>query len=199
MFSFLFFVVMIAVILFTITLHEYAHGKAAELFGDPTPRLSGRLTLNPLAHIDPIGLLMLVVVRFGWAKPVPIDTRYFKDPEKDMAIVGFAGPLANFTVAVIISAVFRIVPLPQSEFGLFLSNIFQYAIWINIALGIFNLLPVPPLDGSRILRAILPYEGQIFMDRMEPYGFFVLIFLIIFPGFSDILFYIVNYFAGLLV
>jgi Zn-dependent protease len=190
---------MIAVILFTITLHEYAHGKAAELFGDPTPRLSGRLTLNPLAHIDPIGLLMLVVVRFGWVKPVPIDTRYFKDPEKDMAIVGFAGPLANFTVAVMISAVFRIVPLPQSEFGLFLSNIFQYAIWINIALGIFNLLPVPPLDGSRILRAILPYEGQIFMDRMEPYGFFLLIFLIIFPGFSDVLFYIVNYFAGLLV
>lgn len=195
----LFFAVMIAVILLTITVHEYAHGKAAELFGDPTPRMSGRLTLNPLAHIDPIGLLMLVFVRFGWAKPVPINPNYFRDPEKDMALVALAGPITNFAAAVILSLIFRIIHLPVSEFGYFISNVFQYAVWINIALGLFNLIPVPPLDGSRLLRALLPYEGQVFVDRMEPYGFFVLIFLILFPGFSSGLVFLISYFAGILI
>ena len=199
MFNILFFVVMIAVILFAITIHEYAHGRVAELFGDPTPRMSGRLTLNPLAHIDPIGFLMLVIVRFGWAKPVPINPNYFRDPEKDMALVALAGPFANFTLAVVIALFFRVIPLPGSEFGYFLSNVFQYAVWINIALGIFNLIPIPPLDGSRLLRALLPYEGQIFVDRMEPYGFFLLIFLILFPGFSSALIFLINYFAGILI
>ncbi len=195
----LFFVVMIAVILFAITVHEYAHGKAAEVFGDPTPRMSGRLTLNPLAHIDPIGFLMLIIVRFGWAKPVPINTRYFRDPEKDMAFVALAGPFANFTLAVLIALVFRVIPVPSSELGYFILNVFQYAVWINIALGIFNLLPIPPLDGSRLLRAIVPYEGQVFMDRLEPYGFFVLIFLILFPGFSSTLIFLISYFANILI
>jgi Zn-dependent protease len=199
MFNMLFFVVMIAVILFAITVHEYAHGKAAEAFGDPTPRMSGRLTLNPLAHIDPIGFLMLIIVRFGWAKPVPINPRYFRDPEKDMAFVALAGPFANFTLAVLIALVFRVIPVPRSELGYFILNVFQYAVWINIALGIFNLLPIPPLDGSRLLRAVVPYEGQIFMDRLEPYGFFVLIFLILFPGFSSTLIFLISYFANILI
>ena len=195
----LFFAVMIAVILFSITLHEYAHGRAAEFFGDPTPRMSGRLTLNPLAHIDPVGFIMLVLVRFGWAKPVPINPNYFKDPEKDMAFVSLAGPIANFSLAVIAASVFKIFSFPASETGYFFAGVFQYAVWINIALGIFNLLPVPPLDGSRLLRAVLPYEGRIFMDRMEPYGFFVLIFLILFPGFSSGLVFLINHFAGILI
>ncbi len=199
MVNMLFFAVMIAVILFAITVHEYAHGKAAEAFGDPTPRMSGRLTLNPLAHIDPIGFLMLIIVRFGWAKPVPINPRYFRDPEKDMAFVALAGPFANFTLAVLIALVFRVIPVPSSELGYFILNVFQYAVWINIALGIFNLLPIPPLDGSRLLRAIVPYEGQVFMDRLEPYGFFVLIFLILFPGFSSTLIFLISYFANILI
>lgn len=195
----LFFAVMIAVILFSITLHEYAHGRAAEAFGDPTPRMSGRMTLNPLAHVDPIGFLMLILVRFGWAKPVPINPNYFRDPEKDMAFVALAGPFANFALAVILALLFRMVPLPRSEFGYFILNVFQYAVWINIALGIFNLLPVPPLDGSRLLRAVMPYEGRTFLDRLEPYGFFVLIFLILFPGFSSGLVFLISYFAGMLI
>ncbi|MFA5104862.1 MAG: site-2 protease family protein [Candidatus Margulisiibacteriota bacterium] len=199
MFNMLFFVVMIAVILFAITVHEYAHGKVAELFGDPTPKMSGRLTLNPLAHIDPIGFLMLVIVRFGWAKPIPINLNYFKDPEKDMALVALAGPFANFSLAVLAALLFRVIPLPGSALGIFLSSIFEYAVWINIALGLFNLIPVPPLDGSRLLRALLPCEGQIFVDRMEPYGFFILIFLILFPGFSSALIYLISYFAAILI
>lgn len=194
----LFFIVMIAVILFAITIHEYAHGRVAELFGDPTPRMSGRLTLNPLAHIDPIGFLMLVIVRFGWAKPVPINPNYFRDPEKDMALVALAGPFANFSLAVFIALLYRVIPLPASDFGYFVSNVFQYAVWINIALGLFNLIPIPPLDGSRLLRALLPYEGQMFIDRIEPYGFFVLIFLLL-TGLSSGLIYLISFFAGILI
>lgn len=195
----LFFAVMIAVILFTITAHEYAHGRAAELLGDPTPKMSGRLTLNPLAHIDPLGFLMLLIVRFGWAKPIPVDPNYFRDPEKDMALVALAGPLMNFTLALFIALLFRVISLPVSELGYFVAGVFQYAVWINIALGIFNLIPVPPLDGSRLLRALLPYDGQVFVDRMEPYGFYILIFMLLFPGFSSALTFFISYFAGILI
>jgi len=189
----------LVIMLIALPVHEFAHAITANAFGDDTPRANGRLTINPLAHLDLIGTLMFVLVGFGWAKPVPINPRYFRDPEKDMAFVALAGPFANFTLAVLIALVFRVIPVPRSELGYFILNVFQYAVWINIALGIFNLLPIPPLDGSRLLRAIVPYEGQVFMDRLEPYGFFVLIFLILFPGFSSTLIFLISYFANILI
>lgn len=199
MVNIIFFIPLIAIILFSITIHEYAHGKAAEIFGDPTPRLSGRLSLNPLSHIDPVGFLMLIFFKIGWAKPVPINQYYFKDPEKDMAFVALAGPFANFTFAIIVSVIYKLF-IPYFGIGNisdFISNLARYTIWINIGLGIFNLIPIPPLDGSRLIRAILPYEGQVFLDRLEPYGFFVLIILL-FSGLSNVLFYLIEYFAAFL-
>jgi len=187
-----FFIASIGIILLTITIHEYAHGMAAEMFGDPTPRLSGRLTLNPVAHIDPIGLLMLIIVRFGWAKPVPINPNNFKDPEKDMAIVGLAGPIANFAAAWLISIIAKAVPLPVNATGYFMGQLFQYTIWINVALGVFNLIPIPPLDGSRLLKAVLPYQAGRALDDLERYGFILLVLLLILPGFSYFLMTIVN-------
>lgn len=195
----LFLLIITPLLLFSVTLHEYAHGAAATFFGDPTPRLSGRLTLNPLKHIDPLGLLMLVLVRFGWAKPVPINPSYFPDPDKDMALVGLAGPASNFLLAVTLSFVYKMVPLPAGPFGQLAASILQYTIWINVALGIFNLLPIPPLDGSRLLRAVVPYETAVFMDSIEPYGFFILIFLLVMPGTSEVIMTIVNYFVGFLL
>ncbi len=199
----LFFIFSIVIILFSITIHEYSHGKVAELFGDPTPRASGRLTLNPMSHIDPIGLLMLVIVRFGWAKPIPVDPGYFKDPEKDMAIVGLAGPASNFLLAFIISLLFKYEPFinvaSSGDFGVLLVSLLQFALFINIALGVFNLLPIPPLDGSRLLRAVLPYEGVRFLDSIEPYGFFILIFVLVMPGISDVFTETVRFISGLLL
>jgi Zn-dependent protease len=179
--------------------HEYAHGKVAEYFGDPTPRLSGRLTLNPLAHIDPIGLLMMVLIRFGWAKPVPVNPNYFKDPERDMAFVGLAGPAMNFFVAWVISLIAKFVSLPAGDAGNFIAMVIQYSIWINLALGVFNLIPIPPLDGSRLLRAVLPYEQASALDRIEPYGFYILIFILFFPGTSELLMTIVTFFYNVLM
>ncbi len=194
--NFLFFsIISIPIILISITVHEYAHGMVAEIFGDPTPRMSGRMTLNPLAHIDPLGLLMLVLVRFGWAKPVPINPNYFKDPEKDMAIVGLAGPAANFILAWLVSLVFRFFTLTDG----FLVDIVQFTMWINIALGVFNLLPVPPLDGSRLLKAVLPRDMGYALDSIEPYGIFILVGLLIFPGTSSLIFFLVNLIFSLLV
>lgn len=193
------FIFSIPIILITITIHEYTHGKVAQYFGDPTAEMSGRLSLNPIVHIDPVGLLMLILFRFGWAKPVPINPNYFKDPEKDMAFVGLAGPIVNFFAAWVCSLIVKFVPVLPGEFGQVIVYLLKYAIWLNIALGIFNLIPIPPLDGSRILRAVLPFEAQITMDRMEPYGFLMLVMLLIFPGTSELIMYLVNFFFNLLV
>lgn len=193
------YIYLIPIILFTITIHEYAHGKVAQLLGDPTPKLSGRLSLNPLVHLDPIGFLMLILVKFGWAKPVPINPNYFKDPEKDMAFVGLAGPFANFFAAWACSIIIKFIPVSSLPIVDIAIQLLKYAIWLNLALGIFNLLPVPPLDGSRILRAVLPYDGRIFLDSMEPYGFIILIFILLFPGTSDLVIYLVNFFFNFLL
>jgi Zn-dependent protease len=190
--SLTFFICSIVVILFTITIHEYAHGKTAELFGDPTPRMSGRLSLNPIVHIDPIGFLMLIIVRFGWAKPVPINPNYFKDPDKDMAIVALAGPATNFFAAWIVSLVIKFVPFPAGEISAQIIPILQFAVWINIALAIFNLIPIPPLDGSRLLRALVPYGAAQILDSLEQFGFVILVFLLLFPGTSTLIIYLVD-------
>lgn len=174
--------IVIPVILISITIHEYAHGKVADMLGDSTARLAGRLTLNPISHIDPIGFIALILVRFGWAKPVPINPYNFRDPKSGMLYVSLAGPLSNFTFAWLLSLALKFIPLVP----LWIS-ILQYAIWLNLALAIFNLIPIPPLDGAKILAGILPYRSALFINQLEHYGFLLLVLFMVFPATSYLL------------
>lgn len=182
----------VIIILISISIHEFAHAKAADVLGDPTPRLSGRLTLNPLAHLDPIGFLMLLIIRIGWAKPVPINPYNFKNPNTGMMITGLAGPLSNFITAWVLAIVLRNIPAPHYV----IYDALQAAIWINLALMIFNLLPIPPLDGSRIYTQFLPSETQIFLERN---GFWLLIFVLIFPPTQRLLMLLISFVYRLII
>ena len=166
-------------ILVALTFHEYAHGYVALRFGDPTAKMAGRLTLNPLSHLDPIGTIMLFVVHFGWAKPVPVDPRYFRNPKQDMLWVALAGPGANMVLA-LISGILLSILGRGSLFGShnMLLIMLQYSLFINLALAVFNMLPIPPLDGSKVLRGLLPYKYQHIADQMEMYGPWALMGLI---------------------
>lgn len=164
-------------VLWAITFHEFCHGYVAYRLGDPTPRLRGRLTLNPLAHLDPIGALMLLLFRFGWAKPVPIDTRYFRKPKRDLVLVSLAGAGGNLATAILCGLIVRLVPYPfvnNYALGLFI----QLMILINIGLAVFNLLPIPPLDGSKLLYVFLPGRWLQGFFWLERYGMFVLMALL---------------------
>ena len=170
-------------ILLAITFHEYAHGWTAMKFGDPTAKMMGRLTLNPLVHLDPIGTLMLFLVHFGWAKPVPVDPRYFSDPKRQMLWVALAGPVANMILAFFSGIL--IIGFASSNFMFssntaIIGNMLVYSLQINLALAVFNMLPIPPLDGSKILRGLLPYEYEHIAFQMEQYGPWVLMSIILF-------------------
>ncbi len=158
-----------------ITIHEFSHALAADRLGDPTPRSQGRLTLNPLAHLDPLGTLMLFLVHFGWGKPVIFDPYNLAHPRRDAGIISIAGPASNLLLAILLSLGLRLFPLP-----IYLFPFFYAVIILNISLAIFNLVPVYPLDGEKILAAILPrdlaYEYQAVMSR---YGTIILIFMIL--------------------
>ena len=192
-------------ILFALTIHELSHGLVALHFGDPTAKNAGRLTLNPLAHLDPIGTLMLFIVHFGWAKPVPVNPAYFKDPKKDMIWVSLAGPVSNIILAFLTGMIIRIVGMEMSNnFTLnFLKLMLYYSLTINLALAVFNLIPIPPLDGSKILQGLLPPKYDEIMYNLERYGPFILLGIILFgrfTGFSiigSIIWPFVNVFANL--
>ncbi|MBM3209280.1 site-2 protease family protein [Candidatus Shapirobacteria bacterium] len=174
-------VIYLAALVVAITIHEYAHAAAADRLGDPTARLKGRKTLNPLAHLDPLGTLMLLLFRFGWGKPVPIDSFNLRNPRRDAALISLAGPGTNLIFALILSLILRIGlffgPLPLKAF---LAVIFEPIIVLNVALGIFNLLPFHPLDGGKILVGILPSELAEEWDRiLSQYGLIILIFLLL--------------------
>jgi len=139
------------------TIHEFAHAWTANYFGDSTPRINGRLTLNPLSHLDPIGSLMLILVGFGWAKPVPVNASYFKNPRKDIILMALSGPISNFGAAFVAGLFLKNFSLHSSPF---LTYMLSYMVLINIALGLFNLLPIPPLDGSHVLENLLPVEAS---------------------------------------
>jgi len=168
-------------LLIAITVHEFAHAWAADRLGDPTPQLQGRLSLNPLKHLDPIGTLMLLFFRFGWGKPVEFDPYNLRHPRRDAALISLAGPAINLILATVLSLVLKFSPSP-------LFSIFLYpVILININLAIFNLLPVPPLDGAKILYGILPREwADEYNDFMGRYGTILLILLIIPIGGSSL-------------
>ncbi len=171
------------IVLFTaITVHEYAHGLIAYKLGDPTAKYAGRLSLNPLSHLDPIGALCMVFFRFGWAKPVPINPMYFKDRKRDSAIVALAGPLSNIILAFLSTIVFAVyyvyVYLNFPNFVTqFIYTVFMQLAVVNISFAVFNLIPFPPLDGSKILGAFLSYENYGRLLQYERFGFPVLILL----------------------
>ncbi len=170
-------------ILFALTAHEYAHGYIALRLGDPTAKHAGRLTLNPLSHLDPIGTVMLFLVHFGWAKPVPVDPRYFANPKRDMLWVALAGPAANMGLALLSGLVIRIASSNPSAFmssalGPSFFTMMVLSLQINLALAVFNLLPVPPLDGSKIMYGLLPPQYDHLAYNLERYGPMVLFGLV---------------------
>jgi Zn-dependent protease len=173
-------VLKIAAVLICIMVHEVSHGLAAYWLGDPTAKKQHRLSLNPIHHIDPFGLLMMITVGFGWAKPVPVDPRYFKNQKSGMAITAFAGPLSNFILAFLTALLFHAVVgiwyVQGNQSVLFhLADFLGMVIVLNIGLGIFNLFPFPPLDGSKILGFILPERLYFALMRYERYGMLLLV------------------------
>ena len=171
-------IIYLPIVVFSLTVHEFAHGYAALLCGDPTAKYQGRLTLNPLRHLDPFGMLAMLIAPIGWAKPVPVNTRNLKNRRYGISLVSLAGPLSNLLVSFValliyIKIVFRIAP--DSEVLYFFFTLMAIA---NLGLAVFNLLPIPPLDGSKIFLTLLPYKMQETIWRYEQYGFIVLLFVI---------------------
>jgi len=169
-------------LLLAIAFHEFAHAWLAVRRGDDTPAQDGRLTMNPLAHIDPIGALMLVIAGFGWARPVQVRAQNLKHPLRDMALVALAGPVANLLVAVASALVSRVL----LETGAVRGPVFgplhlmvQACFWLNVGLAVFNLIPLPPLDGSRILVWLLPYRAAEAVARLEPVAPLILLLLLV--------------------
>ena len=195
-------------LLFAMVLHEYAHGWVAYRCGDPTAQLQGRLTMNPLAHIDPFGTVILPLLCLvmpggfilGWAKPVPIDPRLMRQPRRDMALVAAAGPAMNLALAIGSALLFAVLSSIDPTIGSYSSKsddtlpsdtwhtmfllpiavMAVYSVLINVLLMLFNLLPIPPLDGGRILTSLLPHTAARALVRVEPYGMFILVALIVF-------------------
>lgn len=169
----------LVVIFLTLPIHEFAHGFAATKLGDPTPRYQGRLTLNPFAHIDYLGAACILLVGFGWAKPVGVNPTYFKHPKRDMALTALAGPVSNLIVSLIALIICNIFQyLLTGTVFLYIAIFFFYIASINISLAVFNLIPIPPLDGSRLLSALLPDKQYYALMRYERYIFIALMALI---------------------
>lgn len=177
-------------LLFAIIIHEVAHGWVASKLGDKTALMLGRLTLNPIKHIDPLGTIIVPLTllylnsgfMFGWAKPVPINPRNFKNPKRDMAIVSLAGPMANFLMAFLWAGILKLSLLISPDYATVatpLALMGQAGVWINIVLMVLNLIPIPPLDGSRIVAAFLPNRALYYYAKLEHYGLYILFFLIV--------------------
>lgn len=174
------FAIYVLALLVAITVHEFSHAKAADYLGDPTPRLQGRLTLNPLAHLDLVGTLMLFIVGFGWGKPVMFDPFNLRNPRKDAALISIAGPGSNFAAALILSLLLRLLISFGQSFWLTIGSVLLIPIiFLNVALGIFNFLPIHPLDGFKIVGGFLSEEQAQRWYQLQRYGLLFLIILIL--------------------
>ncbi|MDP7036517.1 MAG: site-2 protease family protein [Candidatus Marinimicrobia bacterium] len=172
---------LIPVLLFSLCFHEFAHAWVAYRLGDPTAKHSGRLTLSPLAHLDPMGSLMILFVGFGWARPVPVDSRYFQNPRTDMMKVAFAGPAANLLLAFIGGTIIRI----QFVEGTFILMLVLFT-QINIMLAVFNMIPIPPLDGSQIFSGLMIQKNPDLVMKLQMYGPQILFGLILIGYFTQL-------------
>lgn len=168
-----------------IVMHELAHGYVSYKLGDPTAKQRGRLSLNPFRHLDPIGTFSLIVLKFGWAKPVPVNPYYYKNKKKGMVLVGLAGPVTNFILAFISIIGMQLILVWTGGYAgkwvVALFEFLQYSTIINLSLGTFNLIPFPPLDGSKIIGAVLPEKQYFGMMRYEKYGY-ILLMILMFTG-----------------
>lgn len=182
--------VMLVPALMAVTCHEVAHGYLADRFGDPTPRLLGRITLNPLRHLDPVGTLALLFFGFGWARPTPINHNNLRRPRTDLAWVSLCGPLANLALAAVFAGLMhalqflsQAVPVHMEKIFLFLDPLIlmaAFGLYVNIVLFLLNMVPLPPLDGGKALACLLPEGKASVFRRLEPFGFILLVFLLFF-------------------
>ncbi|MDD5108202.1 MAG: site-2 protease family protein [Candidatus Omnitrophica bacterium] len=189
------FVILAVILLYSVILHEVAHGWVAHLFGDDTALYNGRLTFNPASHLDPIGTLMLFLVGFGWARPVPVDYSRFSNTRFGLFSVALAGCLTNILIAVIALILLQFDFInANSAFSVILPIVVR----INIILGAFNLIPIPPLDGSKILMSFLPYQAQENLASLEPYGFFILVILLFTGILNSVIAFMQNLIYGII-
>jgi len=181
------FLYILPAVIIVLTLHEFGHAFAAYKMGDETAKREGRLSLNPLRHIDPFGMIALIFFRFGWGKPVPVDFFALRNLRKGMVVVSLAGPLMNFLTAVVLSPLYKLMsnsPVMQAGFSYFI-ELLGYIIIYSVYLGIFNLIPIPPLDGSKVLFAISKRPQRFLLDEsMNWYGMIFLVILIAIPFFN---------------
>lgn len=182
-------------LLTAIIFHEIAHGLTAYWLGDPTAKNAGRLTLNPIKHIDPVGFMFMLIFRFGWAKAVPINPRYFKNRKLDTILVSLAGVTVNFIIAIIIGAVLVYGNITNET----VLDMLGIGMWYNIMLGVFNLLPFPPLDGSKVVASLLPVKLEYFFYKYERYFYIVLLGLIATDMVQRILGPLVNFAYSLII
>jgi Zn-dependent protease len=184
-------ILLIPPLLFALTVHEAAHGLAALKLGDPTAKLLGRLTLNPLAHLDPLGsLIFLIPPHIGWAKPVPVDPRYLKNPRRDMMWIALAGPVSNVILALIFGTILRIIEaVPHQMTSIAEMALVRMVLWsvvLNLSLAVFNMIPIFPLDGSKVLSGLLSPAAAARFQALEPVGPFLLLGLILLGSFSGV-------------
>ncbi|MCF8001296.1 MAG: site-2 protease family protein [Halanaerobiales bacterium] len=206
-------ILVLPILLLSLSIHEYSHGYVSYLLGDPTPKQNGRLTLNPIAHLDLMGSLVLIITRrIGWAKPVPINPRYYKNPRKGLMIVGIAGPGSNLIMAGIFAIIFRTVMFfaninsvgaistQLSDMQYVILRFLLLAVIVNLSLGFFNLLPIPPLDGSNILRGLIPSNFDKYLNKLQgPIGMVILLILAYTGILWGMISPFVNFFLGILI